>query len=218
MAAHPTARHPRRARMVHKRRHRLQCAQLVRICDGRLREGGPSRAGYARDGRCHRCRRAHDRCAGSHTSGPGQLSVREARLALGGVDRASGKSRIGAPGNQETLKLDIQRRNRRTRRTKPVFSACSARSALIVVAGNSVNRNPHGQSANQRREISTILQLCGGPSANVIVPSITDLPFTRATPFRRPIRLRSRTTSTSMTTTSPGRTGRRYRTRSIPMK
>ena len=48
-----------------------------------------------------------------------------------------------------------------------------------------------------------------GPSANVIVPSTTTLPSTRATPCRTPIRLRSRRTSASMSTTSPGCTGRR---------
>ncbi len=43
-----------------------------------------------------------------------------------------------------------------------------------------------------------------GPSAKVIEPSSTATPFTRATPFSSPIRLRSRTTFASMTTTSPG--------------
>ena len=38
---------------------------------------------------------------------------------------------------------DIQRRNRRTRRTKPVFSAGSASSALIVVAGPDARTGHH---------------------------------------------------------------------------
>src|SRR5262245_37810113 len=49
----------------------------------------------------------------------------------------------------------------------------------------------------------------GSLNANVMVPSMTDLPSTRATPLSIPIRLRSRTTFASMTTTSPGWTARR---------
>ena len=52
-------------------------------------------------------------------------------------------------------------------------------------------------------------ELCAGPSANVMVPSQTTFPSTRAMPRSRPIRLRSRRTSASITTTSPGWTGRR---------
>ena len=48
-----------------------------------------------------------------------------------------------------------------------------------------------------------------GPSANVIVPSQTTMPFTRAAPLRTPIRLRSRLTTASISTVSPGWTGRR---------
>jgi len=56
------------------------------------------------------------------------------------------------------------------------------------------------------------------PRANVIDPVITIFPFTRPVPVSNPIRLRSRLTTASITTTSPGWTGRRYRTRSMPMK
>ena len=48
-----------------------------------------------------------------------------------------------------------------------------------------------------------------GPSANAIVPSTTTSSPTRANPVRRPMRLRRRSTRTSMTTISPGRTDRR---------
>src|SRR5688572_8860194 len=48
-----------------------------------------------------------------------------------------------------------------------------------------------------------------GPNAKVIVPSTTSLPLTLAFPASTPIRLRSRFTITSITTTSPGCTGLR---------
>ncbi len=48
-----------------------------------------------------------------------------------------------------------------------------------------------------------------GPSANVIVPSHTTSPLTRAAPLSTPIRLRNRLTTASISTESPGWTGRR---------
>src|SRR5204863_1487007 len=46
------------------------------------------------------------------------------------------------PSGYLTTRPDIQRRNRRTRRTEPVFSAGSACSALIVVAAQGVRLSP----------------------------------------------------------------------------
>jgi len=59
---------------------------------------------------------------------------------------------------------------------------------------------------------------CAGPSAQVIVPSATTLPSTRATPLSTPIRLPSLTTRASISITSPGRTARRKRKRLIPAR
>ena len=58
--------------------------------------------------------------------------------------------------------------------------------------------------ARWQRAAATV---AAGPSAKVIVPSTTTWPSTRAMPCRMPIRLRSRRTTASMTTTSPGCTG-----------
>ena len=76
--------------------------------------------------------------------------------------------------------------------------------------GGGRSRAPWRPPAGYARRISVItLSLRGpGPSAKAIVPSTTTSSLTRAQPLRCPIRLRSRSTVASMTTTSPGWTGR----------
>jgi hypothetical protein len=68
-------------------------------------------------------------------------------------------------------------------------------------------------SAHRRRSASCRCSssrgVRAGPSANVINPSTATLPSTRAMPCSTPMRLRSRFTTASMTTTSPAWTGRR---------
>ena len=73
-----------------------------------------------------------------------------------------------------------------------------------------------GDAALGRR--AALQALAPSPRANVIWPSHATFPSTRPTPRRVPILLRSRITVASKSTWSPATTGRRYRTRSMPMK
>ena len=84
---------------------------------------------------------------------------------------------------------------------------------LVVACGEDPGRAADSEvtAPRQARAVSPASGAASlrGPSANVIVPSTATLPSTRAMPRSTPTRLRRRRTVASISTTSPGCTGRR---------
>ena len=84
---------------------------------------------------------------------------------------------------------------------------------LVIACGEDPGRAADSEvtAPRQARAVSPASGAASlrGPSANVIVPSTATLPSTRAIPRSTPTRLRRRRTVASISTTSPGCTGRR---------
>ena len=102
----------------------------------------------------------------------------------------------------EGIAFDGNRFNR-TAATAPLFNYLAPSESTDEKMVNRAGTEPGNQQI-QERPLPDTGAACAGLSANVIVPSRTILPSTRATPLNFPMLRRNRSTSASITTTSPG--------------
>jgi hypothetical protein len=213
---------------VQEGRPRVQRAGLVRLRGRRVRYVRTARAGHTRNGSGQQDERTGRRADRAGAGGARRVALSESNWEVGKARLPGRQSWLAAASGQVTHGILSAHRtsapSHLRRKPLPILPPSRIRGCIHPVACReySVGKRERvcrlGPSKRRARLPHASFLSASGPRANVIVPSTAPCPSTRATPLSRPIRLRSLRTVASITTTSPGCTGRRYRTRSMPMK